>query len=425
MTNEPASPLIQFLRRIAGPPPDRDQTDRHLLERFVTAQDEAAFAALVQRHGPMVLGACRRLLRDAHEAEDAFQATFLVLVHKARSIGRPESLGPWLHGVACRAAARARQAARRRARQREAAAMVGGDASVDVVWRELRQVLDEELDRLALKYRAPLVLFYLEGKTTEEVARQLGCPKGTVLSRLARGRERLRHRLVHRGVTLTGALMVAVLTDKTATAAVPAALAVDTVKAAVLIAAGQAAGGAIPATVAALTKGVLRTMLLSKLKVMAAVLVAVTAAAAGTVVWARQTQAEKPAVAVKEEAPKDEEKIVGTWAYASVETGGQKVSEEQVKEARMVFTAEGKFSATRGRGMKGGTYKLDSAKKPKELTTTNEDGKNHFGIYKLDGDTLTICMHEEDGAERPTEFATKEGTKLILVVLKREKDEKK
>jgi RNA polymerase sigma factor (sigma-70 family) len=421
MANEWASPLIQFLRRIAGPPPERDLADRYLLERFVTAQDETAFAALVQRHGPMVLGACRRLLSDAHEAEDAFQATFLVLVHKAGSIDRPESLGPWLHGVACRAAARARQAARRRARHREATAMVDGDASVDVVWRELRQVLDEELDRLALKYRAPLVLFYLEGKTTEEVARQLGCPKGTVLSRLARGRDRLRHRLVRRGVALPGALMVVVLMEKTATAAVPAALALDTLKAAVLTAAGQAASGAIPATVAALTKGVLRTMLLSKLKIMAAVLLTVTAAAAATVVWARQTQAEKPAVAIKEETSKDEEKIVGTWAYASVETGGQKVSEEQVKEARMVFTAEGKFSAIRGKGMKGGTYKLDAAKKPKEITTTNEDGKSHFGIYKLDGDALTICMHEEDGAERPTEFATKKGTKLILVVLKREK----
>src|SRR5215472_4077824 len=200
MASEPAGPFIQFLRQIAGPPLDHDLTDRHLLERFVSAQDQAAFAALVQRHGPMVLGVCRRLLRDAHEAEDAFQATFLVLVHKARSIDRPELLGPWLYGVAVRIAGQARQAARRRAREREAAAMPDGDPSVELVWRELRQVLDEELGRLAQKYRAPLVLVYLEGKTTEEVARQLGCPKGTVQSRLARGRDRLRQRLVRRGV---------------------------------------------------------------------------------------------------------------------------------------------------------------------------------------------------------------------------------
>jgi RNA polymerase sigma factor (sigma-70 family) len=424
MASEPASPLIQFLRRIAGPPPDRDLADRQLLERFVTARDQAAFAALVQRHGPMVLGVCRRLLHDAHEAEDAFQATFLVLAHKARSIGRPELLGPWLHGVAYRTAARARQAARRRARGREAGAMPDGDPAVEVAWRELRQVLDEELGRLAQKYRAPLVLFYLEGKTTEEVARQLGCPQGTVLSRLARGRDRLRHRLVRRGLALSAGVMAGVLAEKAAAAAVPAALALGTVKAAALTAAGQAATGAIPATVAALTRGELRAMLLSKLKVVAAVALAVTVAAAGTVVWVRPTLADKPAAAVKEEAPKDEDKIVGTWAYVSVETGGQKVPEEQVKDAKMIFAADGKFTAIRKGKEIAGTYKLDPAKKPKEITTANDDGKTHLGIYKLDGDALTVCLTGEDGAERPTGFATKEGSKVVLVVLKREKDEK-
>jgi RNA polymerase sigma factor (sigma-70 family) len=412
--------LIQFLRQIAGAPTDHDLTDRHLLERFVTTQDQAAFAALVQRHGPMVLGVCRRLLRDAHEAEDAFQATFLVLVHKARSISRPELLGPWLHGVAYRTAAQARHAARRRAREREVAAMPGGDPAVEVVWRELRQVLDEELGRLAQKYRAPLVLFYLEGKTTEEVARQLGCPQGTVLSRLARGRDRLRQRLARRGVALSAGLMVGVLAEKAASAAVPAALALGTIKAAVLTAAGQAAAGAIPATVAALSKGVLRAMLLSKLKVVAAVALAVTVAALGTVVWVRQTLADMPAAAAKEEAPKDEETIVGTWAYVSVEAGGHKVPEEQVKEAKLIFAADGKFTAMVKGKKTEGTYKLDPAKKPKAITT-NDEGKTHNGIYKIDGDNLTLCMPEGDGAERPTEFVSKEGSKVILVVLKREK----
>jgi RNA polymerase sigma factor (sigma-70 family) len=420
MVSEPASPLIRFLRQIAGPLPDHDLTDRHLLERFVSAQDQAAFAALVQRHGPMVLGVCRRLLHDAHEAEDAFQATFLVLVHKVRSIGRPELLGPWLHGVAYRTAARARQAARRRARERERAAMPSGDPAVEAMWGELRVLLDEELGRLAQKYRAPLVLFYLEGKTTEEVARQLGCPKGTVLSRLARGRDRLRRRLVRRGVALSAGVIAGVLAEKAAAAALPAALALGTVKGAVLTAAGQAASGAIPATVAALTKGELRAMLLSKLRVVAVVALVVTVAAAGTVVWVRQAPADKPAAVVKEEAPKDEETFVGTWAYVSVESGGRKVPEEQVKEARLVFAADGKFTAIVKGEKREGTYKLDPAKKPKEITTTKE-GKTHNGIYKLDGDTLTLCMPEGDGAERPTEFATKEGTKVVLVVLKREK----
>jgi RNA polymerase sigma factor (sigma-70 family) len=412
--------LIQLLRQIAGPPPDRDSSDRHLLERFVRSQDQAAFAALVQRHGPMVLGVCRRLLHDAHEAEDAFQATFLVLVHKARSIDRPESLGPWLHGVAYRTAARARQAARHRAREWESAAVPDGDPAVELVWRELRQVLDEELGRLAQKYHAPLVLFYLEGKTIEEVARQLGCPKGTVLSRLARGRDRLRKRLVRRGVAPSAGVLVGMLMAKAVPAAVPAALATVTVEAAALTAAGQAMAGTIPASVAALTKGVLRAMLLSRLKVVAAVVLAVTAAVVGTVVGARQTPADKPAAA-REDAVKDQEKILGTWAYVSVEAKGEKVPEE-VKGAKLIFAAEGKFTAMNSKGeKKGGTWKLDPARKPKEITTTNDKGKTHRGIYKLDGDTLTICMHQEDGADRPTEFATRKDTKVVLVVLERQK----
>jgi RNA polymerase sigma-70 factor (ECF subfamily) len=265
------------------------------------------------------------------------------------------------------------------------------------------------------------VLFYLEGKTTEEVARQLGCPKGTVMSRLARGRDQLRRRLARRGLALSLGLTAGVLTQQASAATVPAAMELGTVHAAALTAAGQAAAGAIPATVAALTKGVLRAMLLSKVKVGAAVALALAVAAAGTAVWVRQAWADKPAAVVKEEAPKDEPKIVGTWAYASVEVGGRKVPEEDLKEAKMVFGAEGKFTANPKGHEVAGTYKLDPAKKPREITITNAEGQTHRGIYKLDGDALTICLPEEGAAERPTEFATREGTKVILVVLKREK----
>jgi RNA polymerase sigma factor (sigma-70 family) len=419
MADEQLGSVIQSLHQAAGPPPDGDRADRYLLERFVTAQDQAAFAALVQRHGPMVLGVCRRLLHDAHEAEDAFQATFLVLVHKARSIGRPESLGPWLHGVAYRTAAQARQAARRRSREREAVAMPDGDPTAEVVGRELRQVLDEELGRLALKYRAPLVLFYLEGKTTEEVARQLACPKGTVLSRLARGRERLRLRLVRRGVAPSVGLLVGVLAAQAGPATVPAALALGTVKAAVLTAAGQAASGAIPATVAALAKGALRPMLLNKLKVAGVVLLAVTAAVVGAGVCARLALADKPAVANKDEAPKDEEKILGTWALVSFEEGGQEAPAEAIKEAKVIFAADGKMAVKQGVKEQEFTYKLDPAKKPKEFSGTNAQGRTVLGIYKLDGDTLTVCY--DRGGGRPTEFASKGGTTVVLEVLKREK----
>jgi RNA polymerase sigma factor (sigma-70 family) len=418
MASGQASPIIQFLRRMAGAPPAGDLSDRHLLERFVRAHDPVAFAALVERHGPMVQGVCRRVLGDAHAAEDAFQATFLVLVHKARSLGRPELLGNWLYGVAYRTAVRARDAAaRRRAHEREMTDMPGDDSTVEVVWRDLRAVLDEELGRLAQVYRVPLVLFYLEGKTTEELAQQLGCPKGTVLSRLARGRDRLRERLVRRGVTLSVWALALILVEKAA----PAALAEGAIEAAVLTAAGAAAG-AIPAGVAALTKGVLRAMFLSNLKVAGVVLVAVAAALAGTALCARLALADKPVAAGKDADQKDEDKIVCTWAIVSAERAGQKVPEELFKEDKWIFATDGEMTAEFNGKEHRGTYKLDPAKKPKEITITTNDGKTQPSIYKLDGDTLTICMGDEDlGTGRPTEFATKEGTKVILFVLKREK----
>ncbi len=418
MADEQARSVIQSLHQTAGLPPDADLADRQLLERFVTARDEAAFAALVQRHGPMVLGVCRRLLHDAHEAEDAFQATFLVLVHKARSIVRPELLGPWLHGVAYHTAARARQAARRRAREREAAAMADGDPAVEVMWRDLCQVLDQELGRLAEKYRAPLVLFYLEGKTTEEVARQLACPKGTVLSRLARGRERLRLRLLRRGVAPSVGLLAGFLAAKAAPAAVPAAVAEGAIQAAVLTVAGKAAAGAIPATVAGLTKGVLRAMFMSKLKAVAAVALAV-AVAAGLVAGARRALADKPAAAGKEEAPKDEQKILGDWVITSAERGN--VARDMFKDVKATFNAEGKWITHLPDGDREGTYKLDTAKKPKEIELVNAKGNTMLGIYKLEKNTLTVCLGEEDVNERPTEFTSKEGTKVMLLVLQREK----
>jgi RNA polymerase sigma factor (sigma-70 family) len=412
---------MRFLHRLAGTPTAGDLDDRHLLEQFVRARDPAAFAALVERHGPMVQGVCRRVLRDAHDAEDAFQATFLVLVHKARSIGRPELLGPWLHGVAYHTAVRARDAAaRRRAREREMTDRPGEGPAVEVVWRDLRAVLDEELGRLAPKYRGPLVLFYLEGKSTEEVARLLGCPKGTVQSRLARGRDRLRDRLARRGVTLSVWTLVLVLAEKAAPAAVPAAVAEGAVKAAVLTAAGQAAAGAIPAAVAALTEGVLRSMFLSKLKVVAAVVLALSLAVAGSVVWARQALADRPAAAGKDEAPKDEEAILGTWAIVSCEEGGQKPPEgAMIIGAKVIIAADGKMTTKQGEKEQEFTYKLRPAKKPKEISLTNDKGVTLPGIYKLDGDTLRVCF--DRGGDRPTEFASKEGTTVVLTVLKREK----
>jgi RNA polymerase sigma factor (sigma-70 family) len=171
-------------------------SDGELLRRFVARQDPAAFEALVRRHGPMVLGVCRRVLRDAHRAEDAFQATFVVLMHKAPLIGQPERLANWLYGVAARVAGQAKvRAARCWAHERQAVPAPVADPAGEVAWRDLCTVLTAEVNRLPEKYRAPLLLCYWEGKTNGEAARQLGWPAGSISYRLARGREMLRERL--------------------------------------------------------------------------------------------------------------------------------------------------------------------------------------------------------------------------------------
>ena len=197
MTPGTLSEVLRCLRQLADAQGARELTDGELLERFTARRDEVAFAALMRRHGPMIWGVCRRVLRDAHLAEDAFQATFLVLVRKACTIARGASLAYWLYEVAYRTALRAKlSAARRRERERQATAMTDTDPLTDAQWEELRPLLDGELHRLPEKYREPFVLCYLQGKTHAEAARLLGWAKGTVSGRLARARELLRDRLL-------------------------------------------------------------------------------------------------------------------------------------------------------------------------------------------------------------------------------------
>jgi RNA polymerase sigma factor (sigma-70 family) len=179
-----------------------DSTDAELLDRFARTRDHAAFAALVRRHGPMVFGVCRRVLRDPNDADEAFQVTFLVLVRKAGGLRQPGRLANWLYGVANRVARKARVSAARRGRHERAAAGPDRTVPIDPTDADLRAVLDEEMVALPAKYRAPLVLCYLEGLTNEAAAERLGWPPGSMSYRLARGRELLRKRLVRRGVCL-------------------------------------------------------------------------------------------------------------------------------------------------------------------------------------------------------------------------------
>jgi RNA polymerase sigma factor (sigma-70 family) len=275
-------------------------TDGQLLGRFVEERDAVAFAGLVRRHGPMVWGVSRRLLSQ-HDAEDAFQATFLVLVRKAASVLPRERVANWLYGVAHQTALQARRnAARSRAREKQVIEMPEPAAAEQNFWSDLPSVLDQELSRLPDAYREVIVLSELEGKSRKEVARQLGVPEGTVASRLARARTMLAKRLTRQGITFTGASLAAVL-SRQAAACVPHSVANVTIKAASLLAAGEtAATGAISLKVAALTEGVMKTMFFAKLRTMSAIVTLLVFAATLMTVLAYRTAAQGDKLPVAE-----------------------------------------------------------------------------------------------------------------------------
>src|SRR5262249_6286251 len=227
--------VLRHLRKLAVTPDERDLSDGELLDRFRSRREETAFALLVQRHGPMVLGLCRRLLHDADEADDAFQATFLVLARRADAIRQATSVASWLYGVARRIAVHARaRATRRRTQERRSSAMPRPEPCDELTWQELRSVLDEELDQLPEKYRTPVILCYLEGKSHDQAARELGCPRTSLSSRLGKARELLQQRLTRRGLVLSTAVLATVLAEQATAAPVPALLTLATVRAALL-----------------------------------------------------------------------------------------------------------------------------------------------------------------------------------------------
>jgi RNA polymerase sigma-70 factor (ECF subfamily) len=273
MTNGQPVGALRDLGLLAEGEATAGLSDEALLERFLGSRDESAqraFAALVDRHGPMVRGVCRRVLRDPADVGDAFQATFLVLARRAGSVRVSGSLAPWLHGVSARVARRARAVAiRRNGRERTNAETPEIPARDERDADELRAVIDEESGRLPGRYGSPLVLFYLEGLSHEEVAGRLGCPVGTVRSRLSRGRDLLRDRLARRGLApASPSLMIAAFAPRSP-------LSIEALgsmaRAASRLAAGLATGGTVPPDVAALIAGVSRMMTIQKLAPVAAV----------------------------------------------------------------------------------------------------------------------------------------------------------
>lgn len=296
-------------------------SDIELLERFVRDRDTAALAMLVERHGPMVWGVCRRLLSRHQDCEDAFQATFLVLVRKAASLTKRELLANWLYGVAQKTALRARSAAfKQAARERQVSDMPEPAAATDQLWDQMQPVFDEEMSRLPDKYRSVIVLCDLEGKSRREAAELLDCPEGTVAGRLARARALLAKRLARHGIVATGSILATLLTTEAATAAMPSTIVSSTVQAATLFAAGHAAAsGVISANAVALSEGVLRAMLLSKLKIAAFAFVIAALLALGGAnlcqnlaeAQTRGTDATPGVAAAQREQPKDGASLKG------------------------------------------------------------------------------------------------------------------
>jgi RNA polymerase sigma factor (sigma-70 family) len=275
--------VLQYIHKVAQPSSGDEATDRELLRLFLADRDETAFAMLVRRHGPLVLSVCGRILNNIQDTEDAFQATFLVLVSKARSIAKHESLASWLHGVARRVALRLKTKARMREKfDRQLPPRPAPDSLQEVIWRDLRVLLDEEVARLPLRYREPFVLCYMQGKTNDEAANLLRCPKGTIDSRLSRARERLRQRLVRRGLGVSAGLVAVMLSQNAVSGGVPMTLELLTIKSAVSFANGAEIGLASK-HVLSLTQEIVKAMPLTKLKVatVLTVFVGLTATGAG------------------------------------------------------------------------------------------------------------------------------------------------
>jgi RNA polymerase sigma factor (sigma-70 family) len=430
----PTRSLSQVLHRLGRAALPGDEADPQLLDRFLRVGDAAAFATMLRRHGPMVLGVCRRVLRNAHDAEDAFQATFLVLVRKAASISQSGTVGGWLHGVAYRTALKARSdRARRTVKERRAGQMRPRETTADVPWQDGQPLLDGELDRLPEKYRTPIVLCDLEGKTRMEAARQLGCPEGTLSARLSRGRALLIRRLARRGTFFAGA---AALAGGDAVAAVPECLLDATVNAASALAAGRAVPGLISAEVAALTKGVSRRMVWTKLNLVKAVLALACALAAGTAGLAYHTTP-GPEPAARPAPPKskqpvppevviatDEERLQGNWRCVRGEEDGQSAEAKGGELTLTVRDGHATFLIKDGDvpdpvPMKT-RFTLRTSARPKSLDLHEEDGEKGtlLGIYELKGDTFKLCATR--AAKRPTEFTAPKGTDFNVLVFKRQ-----
>lgn len=439
MATSQMSEVIQHLRGAVLPRDGADLTDGQLLGQYICRPDEAALTVLVRRHAPMVWGVCARVLRNHHDAEDAFQATFLVLVRKATSILPRDMVANWLYGVAHQTALKARAtAAKRRTREKQTPDMPEPAVTDRDLWNDLQPLLDRELSRLPDKYRVAILLCELEGKTRKEAARQLGVPEGTLAARVARGRAMLAKRLARHGLAVSAGSLAAVLTQNAAAA--PPALVAETIQAAGLFAAGQATAGAIPATVAALTEGVLKAMLVTKLKIVAIVVLLAALVCSGAGLFfnrlAAATQAEprrqapeqgktEPAKNSAERKDlEDLKRLEGAWDIVAAEFNGEESTDHFKRTLGGLLVKDKacrwKFSPAKQEDVK---LALDADKSPRHVDMDVGAGLVLPGIYELSGDTLRLCW-DDSGTARPTTFRTKADDRCILIRLRRAQEDK-
>jgi RNA polymerase sigma factor (sigma-70 family) len=411
--------VLRHLRRAALLCDGADLTDGELLERYLVRRDEAAFESLLRRHGPMVLGVCRRVLCNEADAHDAFQATFLVFVRKAGSIVPRARVGNWLYGVAHRTALKARAMNRLR-RDRERRAALPPEPPPANVLQDLLARLDDALSRLPAKYRAPVVLCHLEEKSIQEAARQLGCPPGTVASRLARAREMLGKRLAGRGAPAQGAALTSALAHGAAPA-VPASLNASTLQAAA--AAGQAlTAGLISPNVAALTETVVQSLGLAK-KAVAAALLTATLLAGGALIGypapsagpngsgheGLSAPAPRPTRAMS-----GADQLRGSWLAVSGERNGEAMSDRDLKRWRALTFMDGKFTREGAERVEG-TYAFRPHREPKEIDLST-GFMTWKGVCELKGTTLKLAL--QSGDERPPALSSRDA---LLIVFEKEK----
>ncbi|HZZ79868.1 MAG TPA: sigma-70 family RNA polymerase sigma factor [Gemmataceae bacterium] len=428
--------VVDQLRRTVLLPGGFDLPDAELLDRFIAHHDEPAFAALVKRHGPMVWGVCRRLLHQ-HDAEDAYQVTFLILARKSASIRRKEMLASWLYGVAHKTALHLRRTlVRRKSKEVQLASIPDIEATKIGSCNKVGELLDEELSRLPDIYRAAIVSCDLEGQTRKVVARRLGIPEGTVAARVARGRAMLAKRLTQRGVTLTAGALATVLAQQWVSAGAPRSLVESTIKAAISFGSVTAAG--VSANVITLTEGVLKAMTVSKIKIASMVLftVVLIGGALATLPQIGQSQsairkAEPTTASAGKVAPSksDRDRLQGRWTVVAVEANGRALAAAEIRKLAIddVILEADRIRPTRvdpENSLWHGTFKLDERRAPKQITLYDEeaDGKAMIfrGIYVINDQTMKWCLNH-DGVDvcRPEEFKTKKGSALRIFTFKK------